>query len=330
MHFPNLRTVSNVRSPQRERTTVQEIAKLGYVGVKSPSYEQWRTWAPEVFGCMLGPDGDDGAVRVKLDDFDYRLSIHPGDEHELAYVGWEVPSHADLDSLVAKLDKAGANPQRASRELAESRGVLDLVTFEDPFGQPYEAYSYQSADYKVWDPPRPHQGFVTGEQGLGHIVFVVPDVREAVNFHLDVLGFRPSDIIRLNEPMGEMWFLRANPRHHSVAFLEMPGMLGLHHVYIECRSLDDVGYSYYDILGGDENSDLLMNLGRHVGDQTVSYYIRSPAGFFIEYGWDGLPIDESAPRSVEYLDFRKGKRPEMWGHHFTMQPNEAVRPYTRS
>jgi len=37
------------------------------------------------------------------------------------------------------------------------------------------------------------------------------------------------------------------------------------------------------------------NLGRHVGDQTVSYYIRSPGGFFLEYGWDGLPIDAPKP-----------------------------------
>ncbi|MFI0350056.1 VOC family protein [Actinomadura sp. 9N407] len=308
---------------------MQEIAKLGYVGVQSPAYEQWRTWAPEAFGCMLGPDGDDGAVRIKIDDADYRLSIHPGDEHRLAYVGWEVLSHRDLDTLVTRLDKAGANPQVAGRELADSRGVLDLVTFQDCFGQPYEAFCYQASGYKDWDPPRPHQGFVTGDQGLGHVVFVVPDARKAVDWHIDVLGFRPSDIIKLREPLGDMWFLRANPRHHSVAFLEIPELLGLHHVYLECNSLDDVGYSYYDVLGGDQNPDMLMKLGRHIGDQTVSYYIRTPAGFFIEYGWDGLAIPETEARSPRFIDVRKGKRPEMWGHEFTMQPNETVRPYKR-
>ncbi|GAB2857143.1 VOC family protein [Actinocorallia aurea] len=306
---------------------MSEIAKLGYVGVESPDHAEWRTWAPETFACMLGPDGDDGAVRVKIDDADYRLSVHPGEEHRLAYVGWEVLDHRDLDALFARLEKAGANPRRADRALCEARGVQELVTFTDLYGQPHEAFSYQSSGYRDWDPPRPHQGFVTGDQGLGHVVFVVPDAKAASEWFTDVLGFQTTDIVRLRPPLGDMWFLRANPRHHSIAFLQMDGMLGLHHLYLECNSLDDVGYAYYDVLGGDRNPDLLMNLGRHIGDQTVSFYIHNPAGFFIEYGWDGLPIPETEARSPRYIDVGKGKRAEMWGHHFTMQPNETVRPY---
>ncbi|WP_405181049.1 VOC family protein [Nocardia sp. NBC_01377] len=306
---------------------MSEIAKLGYVGIESPTYDKWRTWAPEVLGCMLGPDGDDGAVRVKIDEADYRLSLHPGEQHKLAYVGWEVLSHRDLDAAMARLEKAGAKPEFADIEVAASRGVDKLVRFEDPFGQPYELFCYQESGYRDWNPPRPHAGFVTGDQGLGHVVFAVPDVRKAVDFHLDAMGFQTSDIITLNPPMGEMWFLRANPRHHSVAFVEVPNSLGLHHVYLESKSFDDVGYSYFDVLGGDECPDLLMNLGRHIGDQVISYYLHSPAGFFIEYGWGGLEIDDLERRSPLFINLRKGKRPEMWGHKFRFQPNEAVHPY---
>jgi len=303
------------------------IAKLGYVGVTTPRYEEMRTWAPEVLGCMLGPDGADGAVRVKIDDADYRLSFHPGDEYKLAYVGYEVLSHRDLDAAVKRLEDAGAKPQFADEATAEARGVQQLVQFADPFGQPHELFCYQESNYRYWNPPRPHAGFVTGGQGLGHAVFVVPDARQAVDFYIDALGFLTSDIVRLRAPLGVMWFLRANPRHHSVAFLEIPNLLGLHHVYLESAALDDVGYSYFDVLGGDANPDLLMNLGRHIGDQVVSYYIRTPGGFFIEYGWDGLPIDDLERRSPHNIDLNKGKRPEMWGHKFRLQPNEAVHPY---
>lgn len=303
-----------------------EIAKLGYVGVESPAFEEWRTWAPEVLGCMLGPDGQDGAVRVKIDEADYRISIHPGTRHRFAYAGWEVLSHRELDPAIERLAKAGVDVEFADKALAQARGVDQLVTFQDPFGQPLELFCYQDSGYKDWNPPRPHAGFITGGQGLGHIVFAVPDARRAVDFYVDAMGFRTSDIITLREPLGEMWFLRANPRHHSVAFIEVPNSVGLHHVYLESESLDDVGYSYYDVLGGDENPDLLMNLGRHIGDQTVSYYIHSPAGFFIEYGWDGLPIDELERRSPHFINLRKGKRPEMWGHKFRFQANETVHP----
>jgi extradiol dioxygenase len=303
------------------------ISKLGYVGVQTPRYEEFRTWGPEVLGCMLGPDGEDGAVRLKIDDADYRLSFHPGDEYKMLYAGFEVLNHRDLDTVVARLEDHGVKTRQADDATKEARGVKHLVQFEDPFGQPLELFCYQESDYHWWNPPRPHAGFVTGDQGLGHVVFAVPDIEKAVDFYLDALGFLPSDIITLREPLGEMWFLRANPRHHSVAFVEVPNSVGLHHVYVESVILDDVGYSYFDVLGGDANPDLLMNLGRHIGDQTVSYYIHTPGGFFIEYGWDGMPIDDLARRSPHNINVRKGKRPEIWGHKFRFQPNEAVHPH---
>ncbi|MFF7073811.1 VOC family protein [Streptomyces pseudovenezuelae] len=50
-------------------------------------------------------------------------------------------------------------------------------------------------------------------------------------------------------------------------------------------------------------------------------------GFFIEYGWGGLEIDDLERRSPHNMNLRKGKRPELWGHKFRFQPNETVRPY---
>jgi 3,4-dihydroxy-9,10-secoandrosta-1,3,5(10)-triene-9,17-dione 4,5-dioxygenase len=143
------------------------------------------------------------------------------------------------------------------------------VQFEDPFGQPLELFSYQNSDHRYWNPPRPHAGFVTGGQGLGHAVFATPDIRTHVDFYIDAMGFATSDIVKLAAPLGEMWFLRANPRHHSVAFVEVPYSLGLHHV------------------------------------------------------------DDLERRSPRFINFREGKRGDMWGHKFRMQPNEAVHPYAR-
>jgi extradiol dioxygenase len=303
------------------------IAKLGYVGVQTPRAEEFRTWGPEVLGCMVGPDGDDGAVRLKIDDADYRLSLHPGDDYRYLYAGWEVVNHRDLDAAVKRLEDAGAKPRFADQELADQRGVDKLVQFEDPFGQPLELFCYQESNYSFWHPPRPHAGFVTKEQGLGHVVFAVPDARKAVDFYIDAMGFIPSEILKMPEPLGEMWFLRVNPRHHSVAFLEVPNSVGLHHVYLESVDIDDVGYSYYDVLGGDANPDLQMAFGRHIGDQVISYYIHTAGGFMIEYGWGGLAIDDMSKRSPNNLNFRNGKRQEMWGHKFRFQPNEAVHPY---
>lgn len=303
------------------------ISKLGYVGVQTPRHEQMKTWGPDVLGCMLGPEGDDGAVRLKIDDADYRLSFHPGDDYRILYAGWEVLNHRQLDAAVQRLEDNGAKPRMADEETTAARGVRHLVQFEDPFGLPNELYCYQESNYHWWDPPRPHGGFNTGDQGLGHVVYAVPEMGPAVDFYIDALGFNVREILTMNEPLGEMWFLSCNERHHSVAFLEVPHSVGLHHVYLESNDIDDVGYSYYDILGGDACPDLQMGFGRHIGDEVISYYVHTPGGFMVEYGWGGQSIKAKANRSPNNLNFRKGKRPEMWGHTFRFQPNETVHPY---
>ena len=35
-----------------------------------------------------------------------------------------------------------------------------------------------------------------------------------------------------------------------------------------------------------------MTLGRHPNDRMVSFYVRSPSGFEIEYGWGALEVGE--------------------------------------
>jgi hypothetical protein len=60
---------------------------------------------------------------------------------------------------------------------------------------------------------------------------------------------------------------------------------------------------------------------------------RSPRtwpGFFIEYGWDGLPIDDFARRSPGNINLRKGKRPDMWGHEYRSSRTRPCTPSSRS
>lgn len=102
------------------------IAKLGYVGVTTPRFEEMRTWGPGVLGCMLGPAGADGAVRLKIDDADYRLSFHPGDEYKMAYAGWEVLSHRDLDAASAAT--CGDTSPACSRSTSSSPSSLTDTT----------------------------------------------------------------------------------------------------------------------------------------------------------------------------------------------------------
>ena len=51
-----------------------------------------------------------------------------------------------------------------------------------------------------------------------------------------------------------------------------------------------------------------MSLGKHTNDRMVSFYSRSPSGFDVEFGYDGLLVDE-ARWSVTQIT-----KPSFWGH----------------
>jgi len=51
-----------------------------------------------------------------------------------------------------------------------------------------------------------------------------------------------------------------------------------------------------------------MTLGMHPNDHMFSFYVRTPSGMNVEYGWGGLVIDE-ATWQVQHLD-----KLSSWGH----------------
>ncbi len=116
---------------------------------------------------------------------------------------------------------------------------------------------------------------------MGHAVFHVKNIDDLLGFYRDVLGFGVSDYILT--PF-RAYFLHVNPRHHTVALIET-GKQDLHHLMVELYSLDDVGQGYDIALGEPER--IATTLGRHPNDCVTSYYLKSPSGFMLEYGWGG-------------------------------------------
>src|SRR6476661_7312895 len=86
----------------------------------------------------------------------------------------------------------------------------------------------------AFKPGRSISGFRTGPLGMGHAVLHVKDINDAVPFYRDVLGFKLSDYML--RPFNA-YFFHANPRHHSIAFIET-GRNATHHLMVEQFSLD--------------------------------------------------------------------------------------------
>jgi hypothetical protein len=76
------------------------------------------------------------------------------------------------------------------------------------------------------------------------------------------------------------------------------------------HSLDDVGRAY-DMVE-ERGVPIKMTLGRHTSDTLVSFYVRTPTGFELEYGAGGMIIEED-----KFVALRPDKT-EMWGHKFRL------------
>ena len=59
---------------------------------------------------------------------------------------------------------------------------------------------------------------------------------------------------------------------------------------VQVDDVDTVGRAYDKILEG--AAPLGATLGKHTNDEMISYYVKTPSGWEMEYGYGGLEIDE--------------------------------------
>jgi 2,3-dihydroxybiphenyl 1,2-dioxygenase len=277
------------------------LQSLGYVGVGASDLSDWSRFATDWLGMQM-LDKSATCRAFRMDDRKQRLIVDRALGDGAHYFGWEVADAAALDALAARLEANGVAVRREPTTLADQRCVTGLISFADPVGNRLEAFHGPAIDSEPFQPGRTISGFRTGALGMGHIVLTVQRVEDLLGFYRDVLGFRLTDYILT--PI-TAYFMHVNPRHHSLALIET-GKNGIHHLMVELYSLDDVGQGYDIALGEPER--IATTLGRHPNDCVTSYYLRSPAGFMLEYGWGGLEVDPNwEPREVT-------QGPSLWGH----------------
>jgi 2,3-dihydroxybiphenyl 1,2-dioxygenase len=287
-----------------------ELTALGYIGVQSSQLEDWSTLATKLLG-MQQVDRTGGTRAFRMDDRKQRLLVNRCDGEGLGFMGFEVDSRADLDALAARLEANGVAVRRGDRALAGERQVAELVTFNDPAGNRVEVFYGAALASDPFVPGRPISGFRTGPLGMGHVVLNVDNIEPMLAFYRDLLGFQISDFGAM--PL-KLYFLHINGRHHSFAMVES-GRRSMHHFMVELGSLDDVGQGY-DLAQGD-NERIAYTLGRHTNDHMTSFYMRTPSGFFIEYGWGGRVIEPQGWQPQEMFD-----GPSLWGHERLNLPPE--------
>jgi len=292
-----------------------DIRSMGYVRVASTDPSAWQHFAEKVLGLAAGRGPTEGNLYYRIDEVSARLVVFPSEVDRLEVTGWELADHDALQAAREHLTKAGVEFEEGSPEELAERRVQEMIRFADPFENVFELF--HGITYESRPVVTPYAArFVTGTQGMGHIVVPVTDDVEALRFYRDVLGFRLRDSMSMpgefvgKEPGSKVWlrFLGVNPRHHSLAFLPMPNPSKCVHIMLEVDKLDDVGRALERVKR--YHAPLSATLGRHMNDEMVSFYVRSPGGFDVEFGCEGLQVDDA--RWVA----RESTAVSYWGHQF--------------
>jgi 3,4-dihydroxy-9,10-secoandrosta-1,3,5(10)-triene-9,17-dione 4,5-dioxygenase len=296
---------------------VSLIRSLGYLRIEATDVEAWRAFGVKVLGLTEGRGPAPGALYLRMDDFPARLVVLPGERDRLICTGWELANAAELAAVNRVLEEAGVAVKPGSAEELADRRVSGLLQVDDPFGNTLELFCGAALDSRPAVTPYGTR-FVTGDLGLGHAVLPATDDAAAQRFYGEVLGFQLRDSMRLiPETIGlppspePLWmrFFGCNPRHHSLAVAPIPAPSGMIHLMIEVGSLDDVGRAMDRCQR--HGAPLVSSLGRHANDLMVSFYLRTPGGFDIEYGTGGLVLDGSTWVA------RQTTAHSLWGHRFT-------------
>lgn len=275
------------------------VKRLGFVEVSSTRVEDWVD-----FVGLLGASAsvaDDGAVAVRLDERPYRLRVRPGEVDDLTAIGWDVDNESFGQLEVALAERGLALHEDDA--LAATRHADAAAWTIDPWGFRHE-FLVNIAETEV---PRELDGrFVTGTQGMGHLVLMVPSLEQADDFVTGVLGLLLSDTVDVGSGLRFYHCAGSASRHHSVAFSQVPGRRGLHHIMVEVADLDEVGLALDRVR--DAGHALAMDYGRHPNDEMTSFYVRTPSGFELEFGAGGLVIDDGTWEVTSFDAM------SIWGH----------------
>jgi 3,4-dihydroxy-9,10-secoandrosta-1,3,5(10)-triene-9,17-dione 4,5-dioxygenase len=242
-----------------------------------------------------------------------RIVVLPGDEDRVDAVGWEVRDHLALRRVQSAVENAGIATKPLSQEEADARRVEAGITFGAPGDTPVEIFYGPALDHSPLA-TRYGNRFVTGRLGTGHVVVPVSDLDGAYRFYVETLGFLPRGAMRLATATGvgpvRLRFMGVNARHHSLAILPSSKLTApaLVHIMVECETLDEVGRALDRILRAGYH--LSSTLGRHTNDKMVSFYVRTPSGWDLEVGCEGMLVDETSYTAEEIT------ADSYWGHQW--------------
>ena len=294
--------------------TMGNIQSLSYFVAQSTDVSAWKAFGEQVLGAQTAPAAD-GALYLKLDQRPYRMLIVPGSDNRYLASGWELPDEASFDAVVRAIRAAGIEVSALAEAAKTQRQVRGLAGFVDPSGNHHELIWGSTAQDTPFLSPLGAIRFKTGKFGIGHTVLPALNFDATLKFFREVLGFGLSDVFNFqpgpDAPVMRIYFLHAaSGRHHSLALAEMPNPSGCVHVMVEVEDRADVDRA--EERRAQHGAKLMATLGQHENDRMTSFYMMTPGGFALEYGWGGIEVDPASWQTTHT------KQVSLWGHDFSV------------
>lgn len=288
------------------------VRELAYVVIEARSLRDWEHFSVELLGMQVEERADQ-QLTLRTDQKAHRWIVTQGPADDVVASAYEIDSDASLDLLVQRLAAAGVDAVDGGADLAAARKVERIVVTTDPMGNRVELVTGLADAASPFRSESLLGSFVTGSGGAGHQVLLSKGVTrdDYLAFYEGLLGFRISDIIIEEVAPGivaDLIFLHCNARHHTLALGDMPHPKMVHHFMLEVDDIRDVGLAWDRCLQAGQPME--MTLGMHPNDHMFSFYVKTPSGFAVEYGWGGLLIDDQDGWQVRTFD-----RLNNWGHH---------------
>lgn len=296
---------------QTSRQSVFNRVRMGYAVIESNKCNEWK----DLLGKGLGMEASitsGGTVSARIDDHQQRFLIQPGPAEDLQALGLELTDDEALETVLHRLQRRGVDVKKGSAELAKVRGVDGFWHFKGPKGLQIELFS--GPKLFASQPTMATSAFVTGDAGFGHVGFSTlrPDAMK--DFWGSVFDSRPTDdldVVISGVPL-HVEFFRFNERHHSYALVYTPGIkldpirTRIQHFEVQVATLDDMTSAYERCR--DLGFPISIDVGQHANDRALSFYVRTPSGFDIEYGWNPVAVDETTWQGQHWDSI------SIWGH----------------
>lgn len=230
-------------------------------------------------GLVATADGVLGTV-----DRPVQMKVKEGTHRHLSSMHLSCESEKDISDIAQRLEASSIAHQLSGTTLRCTDPVFGhsvVIDVGSPHAlTPSQAKAFNRPGQQTRSNMRAEAVRTTTPQPprrVGHVVLGTPRMAEAVEFYVNILGYRISDQML----KGVATFMRVESDHHNLMIQPGPTSY-LNHYALEVDDIDEVGLSGRAVLE-DENTSSVVGVGRHNLGANVFWYLRDPAGNMFEF-----------------------------------------------